>query len=113
MDMVFTYAGSSSLSKELKPVKNIEDIEIGNVFIHGGFPGHAIIVVDIALNPQTGEKIFMLAQSYMPAQEIHILKNPNDPALSPWYSVNYEGALVTPEWVFQKNELKKSFNAIQ
>ena len=53
---------------------SIENIEIGDVFIQGGFPGHAIIVVDLAEN-EVGEKCFLVAQSYMPAQEIHVLKN--------------------------------------
>jgi len=30
-----------------------------------------------------GEKQFLLGQSYMPAQEMHILKSPNDES-SPW-----------------------------
>ena len=44
MDIVFTYAGSYSLSKEMQAVHNIKDIQIGDVFIKGGFPGHAVIV---------------------------------------------------------------------
>jgi len=77
MEIIFSYAGTFSLSKELKSV-NINDLKIGDVFIQGGSPGHAIIVVDFALNPQTNEKVFILAQSYMPAQDIQILKNLND-----------------------------------
>ena len=62
----------------MKHINNVEDIEIGDVFIQTGNPyGHAIIIVDVAIN-KNKEKIFMLAQSYMPAQEIHILKNPNN-----------------------------------
>ena len=61
-------------------------MRIGDVFIIGGSPGHAVIVVDMAVNPETHEKVFLLAQSYMPAQQIQLLKNNNDPDLSPWYS---------------------------
>jgi len=56
MEMVFSYAGTLSLSKELKPVA-INNIEIGHIFIQGGSPGHAIIVVDMATN-SNGEKMF-------------------------------------------------------
>ena len=43
----------------------------------------------------------------MPAQDIHIVKNPTEPALSPWYSANVTGAtLETPEYTFSINELR-------
>jgi hypothetical protein len=105
MDSVFMYAGSMSLSRELKKVRDPKDIQIGDIFIQGGSPGHAEIVVDMAANWK-GEKIFLLAQSYMPAQEIHILKNPNDPALSPWYRAD-PGELITPEWTFPAGSLRR------
>lgn len=101
---VFTYAGTLSLSKELSS-KSIEKLEIGDVFIQGGSPGHAVIVVDVAQHKNTGEKVFQLAQSYMPAQEIHVLKNPKDPALSPWYRLDFGETLETPEWRFSKADL--------
>ncbi|MBN2610182.1 MAG: hypothetical protein JXB00_01355, partial [Bacteroidales bacterium] len=52
-------------------------------------------------------KVFLLAQSYMPAQDIQILKNPNDKSISPWYSLDFEGDLITPEWTFKKTDLKR------
>ncbi len=107
MNLVFSYAGTHSLSKELKNIENLEDIKIGDVFIKGGFPGHAVIVMDVAKHKNSGKKIFLLAQSYMPAQDIHILKNPNNTALNPWYSTDFEDKLYTPEWTFDKNQLKK------
>lgn len=107
LDMVYSYAGTLSLEKELKTVKYAE-MNIGDVLIRGGSPGHAVIVMDMAQNPKTGEKIFLLAQSYMPAQDIHILQNPADPKLSPWYRVNGSGEEVrTPEWDFVKGNLKR------
>ncbi|MCM8899934.1 DUF4846 domain-containing protein [Caldicoprobacter algeriensis] len=109
LDMVFSYAGTLSLAEEMKPVM-LEDMEIGDVFIQGGSPGHCAIVVDMAVHPQTGEKLFMLAQSYMPAQDIHILKNPQDPQISPWYSIEFGDTLITPEWTFKKTDLKRFSN---
>ena len=107
LDMIFTYAGSFSLSKELLLVSALENIRIGDVFIHGGFPGHAVIVVDVAAHRETGKKIFLLAQSYMPAQEIHILKNPINNGLNPWYQTKEGESLNTPEWTFQWSDLKR------
>jgi hypothetical protein len=107
MNFVFAYASTLSLEKELKPVKNISDIQIGDVFIKGGAPGHAIIVMDLAQHKETGKKVFLLAQSYMPAQNIHILVNPNNAKSSPWYDESFENQLVTPEWVFEKSSLRR------
>ena len=106
LDTVFAYAGTLSLAQELVPVK-IKDMQIGDVFIQGGSPGHCVIVVDMAEHPGTGEKIFMLAQSYMPAQNIQILKNLDNTAISPWYSLDFGDVLRTPEWIFQKEDLKR------
>lgn len=106
MEIIFSYAGTASLSKELTAV-TIENMEIGDVFIRGGFPGHAVIVVDMAVDQNSGKKIFLLAQSFMPAQEIQVLKNPNDKKISPWYSVDFGQILQTPEWTFGKTDLKR------
>lgn len=106
MEMVFAYAGTLSLEQELHSV-NIENMQIGDIFIRGGSPGHAIIVVDMAQNPTTGEQLFMLAQSYMPAQELQLLSNPDAKNLSPWYSTKSLEILRTPEWTFEKSALKR------
>lgn len=104
LDVVFTYAGTLSLSKELK-TKKLSTLSVGDVFIHGGSPGHAVTVVDVAQNDK-GKTIFLLAQSYMPAQDIQILQNPNSKTLSPWYEVGEGDRLYTPEWTFEWPDLK-------
>lgn len=106
MEMIFNYAGTLSLSKELKSVA-VKDMQIGDVFILGGSPGHAVIVVDKATNVKTGKQVFMLAQSYMPAQEIQVLINPNDENASPWFSTDFGDLLETPEWDFKASQLMR------
>jgi hypothetical protein len=106
MDHVFAYAGTYSLERELKPVPPA-DIAIGDVFIKGGFPGHAVLVADMAENPQTGEKRFLLLQSYMPAQQMHVLKSPASGDGTPWYPATSGGDLVTPEWTFPEGALHR------
>lgn len=107
LEKVYAYAGSLSLSKELLAVKNLKSIEAGDVFIKGGTPGHAVTVMDVAMNAK-GEKIFLLSQSYMPAQDIHILKNFNDLSISPWYRVSdIESTLETPEYTFEPQDLMR------
>jgi len=105
LEFVFTYAGTASLSKELIKV-DWENMKIGDILIQGGHPGHAIIVVDMAINNTTKKKIFMLAQSYMPAQETQILCNNNN-SESPWYTTSDDPIITTPEWVFDQNDLKR------
>jgi hypothetical protein len=105
LETVFNYCGTYSLSKELRTVTNLEKIKPGDVFIKGGFPGHAMIVVDVAENNR-GEKVYMLAQGYMPAQDIHIVKNPAESEKTPWYKLSKQIKVETPEWTFQTNQLK-------
>lgn len=102
LETVFTYAGTASLSRELRPAPG-ETPEIGDIFIQGGHPGHAVIVVDRA-DAADGRALFLLAQSYMPAQELQVLRNPNDSRLSPWYAAGFGETLVTPEWTFRSSE---------
>ena len=106
LQRVFGMCGSASLAKQLKKHIEMKDIEAGDVLIRGGFPGHAVIVIDVATNSK-GDKIYLLAQSYMPAQDIHLLKNFGSSDLSPWYKVNNETVIQTPEYTFSKYELKR------
>lgn len=103
LDMVYAYSSTLSLEKELYE-KNIEDLNIGDVFIRGGSPGHCVIVVDMATSEVSDEKIFILAQSYMPAQDIQILKGNKEG--SPWFSSIFADTLITPQWTFKDTELK-------
>ncbi len=106
LDTVFNYAGSASLAKELEPVADPARLAAGDVFIQGGFPGHAVLVADVAEDAQ-GRRAFLLVQSYMPAQEVHVLRNPSDPAASPWYPARASGTLATPEWTFRYEDLRR------
>lgn len=104
LDSVFMYAGSASLERELYPVGDPQRPKAGDVFIKGGYPGHAVLVVDVAENPE-GRRVFLLAQSYMPAQDLHVLKSFDE--CSPWYYAKANGTLHTPEWDFSYQDLKR------
>lgn len=106
LEKVFGWCGSASLEKQLKPVPEIKDIQPGDVLIKGGFPGHAMIVMDVAINDK-GHKVFMLAQGYMPAQDIHVVKNPSDNDLSPWYEISDMKEIITPQWEFSVDQLRR------
>jgi hypothetical protein len=107
MDRIFSYAGSYSLERELQPVP-FATMRIGDVVIKGGFPGHAVLVVDMAQHETTGEKRFLVMQSFMPAQDMHVLKNPKSTDGTPWYAMPGDGQqLVTPEWTFPAGSLRR------
>lgn len=105
MRIVFSYAGTLSMESEAEAI-SISDLQIGDVFLQGGSPGHVVMVLDICEN-SAGKKAFLLGQGYMPAQEFHVLKNPLHES-NPWY---YEEEItypfITPEYVFEEGSLKQ------
>ncbi|MBG8553754.1 DUF4846 domain-containing protein [Hymenobacter guriensis] len=105
LDRIFTYAGTLSLSKELRPVP-LAQVRPGDVLIHGGSPGHAVLVLDVAVQSSTGRRVALLAQSYMPAQQMHVLKNLEAPGLGAWFFLDPQAdQVLTPEWTFERTEL--------
>jgi hypothetical protein len=106
LEKVFSYCGTASLASQLAPITDFSSVAAGDVLIKGGFPGHAMQVMDIAIN-KDGKKIYLLAQSYMPAQDMHVVVNPLNNRLSPWYEANDQSLIETPEWVFYQTNCKK------
>ncbi|MBQ2276402.1 MAG: hypothetical protein II331_07145, partial [Lachnospiraceae bacterium] len=103
--MVFSYAGTLSMEQEAKAITP-KELRVGDVFLHGGSPGHVVMVLDICEN-ERGEKAFLLGQGYMPAQEFHILKNPMHEE-DPWYyETELSYPLTTPEYTFEEGSLKR------
>jgi poly-gamma-glutamate synthesis protein (capsule biosynthesis protein) len=98
LDMVFAYAGTLSLESECENI-SVDELLPGDLFLKGGSPGHCVLIVDMAAD-QEGNRCYLLAQGYMPAQDFHVLKNPLHPE-DPWY---YESEITfplrTPEWQF-------------
>ncbi|HEY8967568.1 MAG TPA: DUF4846 domain-containing protein [Puia sp.] len=103
---VFSYCGTLSLERQLTPVTRFGDILPGDVLIRGGSPGHAMLVIDMA-EDAAGNKVYLLAQSYMPAQDIHVVVNPVEGKLSPWYSMPNDTSIITPEWTFYASQLRR------
>jgi hypothetical protein len=109
MQTVFMNCGTYNLEQQLKPVADFTTMQPGDVLIKAGAPGHAEIVVDMALNKQSGKKIFLLAEGYMPAQDIHILLNPLRSTLGPWHEIIDDQAdrqIITASWIFSKKQLR-------
>lgn len=112
LNIIFRYAGTISLDQESFQISNIEDVQPGDFLIKPGSPGHSVIVVGVARNPQ-GKRLFLLAESYMPAQDVHILINPNNREISPWYELDLNAKETkTAKYTFKPTVMKR-FHALK
>ncbi len=107
--VAFAYSSTLSMKEESIPA-DLSDIRIGDVFLNAGSPGHVVMVVDVCerkTDGETGKKAFLLAQSYMPAQQFYVLQNPlheNDP----WYYLDEVSfPFATPEYTFQEGSFRR------
>jgi hypothetical protein len=103
LDIVFAYANTVSLYKELKKA---DRMETGTVVIFPGHPGHCMILADAAVVDQS-DTMFKLVEGYMPAQSIYVLSNPFEPGLNPWYHLKQGGDINTASCTFRSYFLRK------
>lgn len=112
LEVVFTYAGTISLDRESISIKNNAAIKTGDFLIKPGSPGHSVIIVGVARN-LAGKKVYLLAESFMPAQDIHVLVNHKNRNLSPWYELDVEAPqTVTAKYIFNPTSIKR-FHALR
>lgn len=97
LDTVFMYAGTRSLRLDSNPVEG--SIEPGDFFVAPGSPGHAVVVLDVAEN-KAGERVALLGQGFMPAQDFHVIRGRGDGVKDKvWFVLPEEGEkLDTPSW---------------
>ncbi|AZA85033.1 hypothetical protein C1637_12420 [Chryseobacterium lactis] len=87
LELIFNYAGTISLNKETKPVTENSHLKTGDILITPGSPGHVVFVAGVCENT-AGKKLFLLAEGFTPAQSIHLLSNPFNKNISPWYDLD-------------------------
>ena len=105
MRMVFAYAGTLSMEGESREI-TLEEMRAGDVFLKGGSPGHVVMILDVC-ESKDGNKAFLLGQGYMPAQEFHLLKNPQH-GEDPWYyEEETDYPFSTPEYTFPEGSLRR------
>ena len=111
LNLVFNYAGTISLDRESVPVTKNQDIKTGDFLIIPGSPGHTAFIVGTSKN-SAGKKLYLLAESYMPAQDVHLLINPLKKNISPWYELDVNSPYtVTAKYIFKPTSIKR-FHAL-
>ncbi len=106
---VFSYAGTLSMEAYETETISLSEMTVGDVIIKGGSPGHVVMVVDVCEN-ERGEKAFLLAQGYMPAQEFHVIKNPLHEDDMWYYEKEIIFPLNTAEYTFENDKMIKRVN---
>ncbi len=92
LDLIYNYAGTISLTRETKPVIYTKNLKTGDILIIPGSPGHVVFIAGSCEN-KNGEKLFLLSEGFTPAQSIHLLKNPFDEEISPWYKLEVNSVI--------------------
>jgi hypothetical protein len=87
LELIFNYAGTISLNKETQPVTKSMELKTGDILITAGSPGHVVFISGVSRNKE-GKRLFLLSEGFTPAQSIHLLSNPFDKNISPWYDLD-------------------------
>lgn len=91
LDVVFAWAGTEALADSAARVRRA-DVAPGDFFVLGGHPGHAVLILDVAVDAH-GHRRALLGQGYMPAQDFHVLAHDGDA----WFSLD-DDEVATPFW---------------
>jgi len=99
LDQVFTYAGTRSLARDSVPVADEDDLRAGDFFVQAGSPGHAVVILDIA-ESATGDRVALMGQGFMPAEDFHVLSWPAVARDEVWFPLpdTADGVVETPSW---------------
>ena len=93
LDTVFAWANTVSVARQARPVAPGE-LRPGDFFILPGNPGHSVLVLDLA-EASDGRQYALLGQSYMPAQNLHVLSSPSG---GEWWPLEPGQPVATPFW---------------
>jgi len=94
---IFRYAGTQSLRRDARPIGD-RPFEAGDVMVHPGGPGHAVVVLDIATDAD-GRQFALIGQGFMPAEDLHVVKMAGA-VDGLWFPLPADGAsaVQTPSW---------------
>ena len=88
---VYGNANTASLRRHMVE-KDFCDVAPGDVLVYeapsAATYGHAVLIADVAVDPGTGKKALMIAESSTPALTMHVVRNLLHPLKSPWVIVD-------------------------
>jgi hypothetical protein len=98
LDLIFTYAGTASLARDAHKIGINEQLQIGDFFVDPGFPGHAVMLLDLA-EDDSERRVALVGQGFMPAEDIHVLRS-RVAIDSVWFPLpeKAQETLATPSW---------------
>jgi Domain of unknown function (4846) len=101
---VFSYCGTLSLAAGGRAVR-VADAAIGDFFVHGASPGHAVLIADLARD-DAGQLTALLIEGYMPAQSVYVMASDRGAA---WFALDPGRPLYVPRWggAFDPSELRR------
>lgn len=104
---VYKSASVPSLKVQTEQV-NLFEMRPGDMFISDENSGQVALVLDVAKD-KNNQIQFLIGMGGDPAQSFHVVKNAEQPELSPWFSVSNmrEKGLITPEASFSINDLRR------
>lgn len=106
LDLIFNYAGTISLNKETQPILKTSDLKTGDILITPGSPGHVVFIAGVCQNKE-GKKLFLLGEGFTPAQSIHLLSNPFQKNISPWYDLEVDAPETkTARYIFKPTNFR-------
>lgn len=106
LEAVFRHGTVYSLMQDTFPMTD-GTIEPGDVFVRPGRPGHAVLVLDVAVS-EDGRVSVLLGQGGTPPQTFHVLR---DPALGDWFPVNRSDPIdLGPAGTFRLKDLRRWAN---
>jgi hypothetical protein len=80
------------------------ELRVGDCFVKGGSPGHAVLVADLAQD-RAGRRCGLLLQGYMPTQSAHLVAAAPGEA---WCVLDPAQPVRVPGWgSFQWSELRR------
>ncbi|MBN2798952.1 MAG: hypothetical protein JXX28_07370 [Deltaproteobacteria bacterium] len=94
---VFMWSGSWSLQR-FDSVPAADPVP-GDVLVSGGFPGHAVLILDVA--EREGERWVLIGQGFMPAQSFYVDPGP----VGGWWP--WVDPLALSVWTFSTSELRR------
>ncbi|MEM5564056.1 DUF4846 domain-containing protein [Psychroserpens sp. AS72] len=100
LNLIYMYSGTLSLYNELQSI-DANDLQIGDMLIKGGSPGHIVMIGDEVVN-EHGDKLYVLFQGNTPAQSVHLVKNLEDATISPWYELENDAVIPVSNYTFDR-----------